>query len=464
MSDSRPLSVVILAAGLGTRMRSRIAKPLHPLCGRTMLGWMLWAIAPLEPDRVLVVVGHQRDEVSKSIVNESPPDLPVLPVWQKEQLGTGHALATALAEFPALPDEDVMVLAGDHPLVDVESLAALLVTHRSSGAPWTLAYARLDDPTGFGRVIWNDNGTVDAIVEERDCGPEQAAIQDVSPVMYCVRRDVIEDVIDDIEDDNAQGEIYLNAAIDTIDGVEAVQIDAEAVHQVNDRVQLAEAEAVLRRRINADHMRAGVTMIDPERTYVDVDATIGIDTVLYPDVFIEGATVIGEGCIIGPAVRVIDSDIGSNAVLRMAHVVGSSIGDGVTIGPYASLRSGCEIEELAHLGSFVEFKKAHIGKRTKVPHLSYVGDAEVGDDVNFGAGTITCNYDGRDKHRTVVEDGVRTGSGTMLVAPVTVGRGAYTAAGSVVTHDVPPGAMAKGVPARNEEGWVERNRKPEDES
>ena len=427
MAAARPLTAVILAAGLGTRMRSRTAKVLHPLCGRTMLGWMLNAVAPLDPHRVLVVVGHQREEVAKAITHEAPPDLNVLPVVQEEQLGTGHALRIALAEYPALPDEDVLVLASDHPLLDSGNLAGLIFSHRSSGAPWTCLTAFLDDPTGFGRVVYDEKGFVDTIVEEADCGPEEAAITEVSPVMYCIRRAAVEPLLADLGKANAQGEIYLNAAIDMLDGVEAVQADPEAVRQVNDRVQLAAAEAVLRRRINDAHMRDGVTMIDPDRVYVDAEVAVGADTIIYPGVHLEGATVVGEGSVIGPDVRVIDSELGDNVVVRMAHVVGSVIGDGVTVGPYASLRSGTVVLDDAHLGSFVEFKNAQIGKGSKVPHLSYVGDAELGDDVNFGAGTITCNWDGVAKHRTVVEDGVRTGSGTLLRAPVKVGRRAVVA-------------------------------------
>lgn len=456
---SRPLTAVVLAAGLGTRMRSRIAKVLHPLCGRTMLGWTLHAIAPLSPERVAVVVGHQAEEVKKAIMHEAPPGLPVIAVAQDPQSGTGHALAIALAELPRLPEEDVLVLACDHPLLDAETLAGLLYTHREAGAPWTLVSADVEDPTGFGRVLYAEDGSVDTIVEERDCGPDEAAITEVSPIMYCIRRADIEALLGELGRENAHGEVYLNSAIDLLEGVVAVRVDPEAVTQVNDRVQLAAAEATLRRRINEDLMRSGVTMIDPERVYVDAGVDVGIDTVLYPGVILEGDTTLGEGCSVGPDVRIIDSEVGDHAVIRMAHIVGSTISDGVSIGPYASLRAGTVVAEDAHLGTYVELKNSVIGRGTKVPHLSYVGDAELGDDVNFGAGTVTCNWDGEEKHKTTVEDGARTGSGTMLVAPVRIGRGAYTGAGAVVTRDVPPGALATGVPAKIDEGWAERRKK-----
>src|SRR5256714_2979987 len=457
MPDVRPLTAVVLAAGLGTRMRSRMAKVLHPLCGRTMIGWALHAVAPLQPDRVAVVVGHQGEEVQKALVQEGPPHLPVTTVEQEKQLGTGHALMTALAALPALPDEDLLVMAGDHPLFDAESLAAILFLHRNTSAPWTMAIASVPDPTGYGRVVYDDKGYVARVVEERDCGPDEAAINEVSVVLYCIRRAEVEPLPADLEA-GPNGEIYLNAAIAKPEGVTAVHLDPDVLHQVNDRVQLAHAEGLLRRRINEGLMRSGVTMVDPARAYVDVDVRVGADTTLHPNTYLAGFTSIGDGCGIGPDVRMVDTEVGDACVIRLSHIVDCEVGRGVTIGPYASLRPGCVVSDGAHLGTHVEFKNARIGVGTKVPHLSYVGDAELGDDVNFGAGTITCNYDGERKHRTVVEDGVRTGSGTMLVAPIRVGRDSYTGAGSVVTKDVPPGSMAKGVPASVDEGWVERKR------
>src|SRR2546422_8400690 len=291
MSSHRPLSAVILAAGRGTRMNSRMAKVLHPLCGRTMLGWALHAIAPLHPDRVAVVVGHQSDDVAKAIVNEAPEGLAVLkPIGQEKQLGTGHALMTALSELPALPDEDLLVLAADHPLLESEMLTGLLFAHRESGAPWTMATVQLDDPSGYGRVVYSEDGSVDCVIEEADCGPEESAITEVSPLIYCMRRAEVEPVLEDLDDDNAQSEVYLNGAIDLIEGVSAVRLDADAAKQVNDRVQLAECEAILRQRINENLLRNGVTMIDPLRVYVDVGVYVGPDCLLYPGVHLEGVT------------------------------------------------------------------------------------------------------------------------------------------------------------------------------
>ena len=438
-----------------------MAKVLHPLCGRTMLGWALHALAPLEPDRVAVVVGHQGDDVAKAIMNEAPAGLPVLkPIVQEKQLGTGHALMTALAELPALPDEDLLVMAADHPLLESEMLMTVLFSHRDSGAPWTMATVQLDDPSGYGRVVYADDGSVDCVVEEADCGPEESAITEVSPLIYCIKRAEVEPVLSDLDDDNAQGEIYLNGAIDLIEGVSAVRLDVEAAKQVNDRVQLAECEGILRQRTNDRLLREGVTMIDPARVYIDVDVSVGTDCLLYPGVHLEGVTTVGDGCTIGPDTRVIDSQIGDWCVIRFAQVVGSEVGSGVSIGPYAYLRSGCVIGDGVHLGAHVELKNAIVGRDSKVPHLSYIGDAELGDDVNIGAGTITCNWDGisPEKHRTVIGDGARISSGTMLRAPVTIGEGAFTGAGSVVTRDVPPGALAKGVPAQIEEGWADKKK------
>lgn len=463
MPDSRPLSVVILAAGMGTRMRSRIAKVLHPLCGRTMLGWALRAVEPLGPERVAVVVGHQAEEVAQALVHEAPPKLSIFPIEQQPQLGTGHAVLAALAGLPALPDEDVVVIACDHPLLDSETLTGLIYSHRESGAPWTLITAELDDPSGYGRVLYDQRGFVDRVIEEADCGPDEAAITEVSPVMYCLRRAEVEPLLHHLRADNAQGEVYLNAAISELEGVVAVPADPEVLCQVNDRAQLAQAEALLRKRINHQLMREGVTMVDPASAYIDADVLVGLDTVLYPNVYLEGTSTIGEGCTVGPDVRMIDSDVGDRSVVRMAHIVGSAIGNGVTIGPYVSLRSGCVIADDVHLGTYVELKNALVGEGSKVPHLSYVGDAELGAGVNMGAGAITCNYDGDAKYRTVIDDGAFIGVNTMLRAPVHVGKDAYTAAGSFVNRDVPPGALAKGSPARIEEGWVERRRREDDE-
>jgi bifunctional UDP-N-acetylglucosamine pyrophosphorylase / glucosamine-1-phosphate N-acetyltransferase len=457
MPHERPLTAVILAAGLGTRMRSRIAKVLHPLCGRTMIGWALHAVAPLRPLRIAVVVGHQAEEVSKAVVHEAPQGSEVIAVEQHPQLGTGHALVTALASLAPLPDEDLLVIAADHPFLDAGTLATLLYAHRDSDAPWTLITAQVEEPHGYGRVLYDSDGFVKLIIEERDCGPEEAAVTEVSPVMYCIRRAEVEPLLGALGPAD-HGEVYLNSVIEMLEGVVAVRADPDVARQVNDRIQLAESEALLRRRINEELMRAGVTMVDPGSVYVDADVSVGVDSVLYPNVLLEGATVVGEGCTVGPDVRIIDSDVGDNSIIRIAHIVGSSIGSGVTVGPYASLRAGCQIEDGAHLGTYVELKNSLVGRGSKVPHLGYVGDAELGPGVNFSAGAITCNYDGREKFQTVIEEGAFVGSGTMLRAPVRIGKEAYTAAGSVVIHDVPPGALAKGAPARNEEGWVERTR------
>lgn len=461
-----PVTAIVLAAGMGTRMRSNIPKVLHPLAGRPMVAWVLEALAPLECEEALVVVGHGADDVMRAMREHAPAGLSVFPVEQPEQRGTADAVAVALAlldeEGPA-DDGDLLVVNGDGPLITSETLAELIVTHKATGAVASLLSARLEDPTGYGRIIRDDDRNVVGVVEERDCGPEEAGIEEVNAGFYCFSRKALGPAVEAITPDNAQSEYYLPDAVRHLveagGFVEAFEAPAEEVIGVNSRLQLAAAEALLRERINLAHMESGVTLIDPHGTYIDADVSIGSDTVVMPGTLLQGETSIGERCLIGPNTRIVDSMIGSDSSITESVVCEARLAGGVTVGPYAYLRPGTQLESGVHIGASVETKNAVVGKGSKIPHLSYIGDATIGEDVNIGAGTITCNFDGESKHETVIEDGARIGSDTMLVAPVTIGKGAYTAAGSAITMDVEAGELGVGrAKQHNVEGWVARKR------
>ena len=457
----RPLSAVVPAAGEGTRMRSGTPKTLHPLCGRPMLLHVLDALVELPLDRIVVVVGHGAEDVAKTVQDQLVTDVPVEFVEQPVQRGTGDAVAVGLtANASDLDgDDDVIVVFADAPLLRSDTLATLVMEHRRGDAAATLLTARLDDPTGYGRVIRDANGHVERIVEQSDATPDELAVDEVNPSIYCFRRGLLAPALRRLVPENAQGEYYLTDVVSVlrqaghvVDAIEAD--DPVEVLQVNDRAQLAVAEAELRARINDRWMRAGVTMVDPNHTYLDASVELEADVRLLPGTILEGHTIVRRGSVIGPDVQLVDTIVGRDAVIRQTVAFEAEIGDRVTCGPYVSLRPGTRIADGAHLGTFVEIKNSEIGAGAKVPHLSYVGDADVGERTNIGAGNITANYDGRRKHRTKIGRDVRTGSNTVFVAPVEVGDGARTGAGAVVNRDVPPGAMAKGVPARIEEGWA----------
>jgi bifunctional UDP-N-acetylglucosamine pyrophosphorylase / glucosamine-1-phosphate N-acetyltransferase len=459
--EIRPVSAVVLAAGEGTRMRSATPKVLHPLCGRPMLLHVLDALEQLPLQKIVVVVGHAAEHVTKTLQEQLVGDVPVEFVEQPTQRGTGDAAQIALAAFADDDDveDDIVIVAGDVPLLRAETLARLATEHRLADAAASLLTARVADPTGYGRVVRDDQGRVDRIVEQSDGTPEELEIDEVNPSIYCFRRGLLAPALRRLSPENAQGEYYLTDVVGVlrqaghvVRGVEAD--DATDAFGVNDRAQLAEAEAELRHRINTRWMRAGVGMTDPARTYVDTGVELAPDVMLLPGTMLSGRTVVGAGSVVGPDCQLVDTVVGERAIVRQTVARESVIGDGATVGPFVSLRPGTRLAAGAHVGTFVEIKNSDIGEGAKVPHLAYVGDAEIGPRANIGAGTITANYDGRHKHRTVVGADARTGSNTVLVAPVEVGEGAYTGAGSVVNRDVPPGAMAKGVPARIEEGWV----------
>ena len=434
---------MVLAAGKGTRMKSNRAKVLHTLCGIPMVNYVIEALKPLAPERLLVVVGHQADLVREVLPEEAET------VLQREQLGTGDAVRVALEALEGA-EGVLLVVNGDGPLISERTLGELVERHRSAGVGATVLVAELEDPSGLGRVV-EDAGVV-RIVEERDATEEEQAIRLVNLGLYAFELSEIRDAIDKVHADNGQGELYLTDVLEIIGrrsrAVTYRLKDLEEANLVNDRSQLARAEEILRRRILDAHMREGVTVRDPVSTHIEASVEIGRDTVILPGSFLRGTTRIGSDCVIGPSADLLDTRVGDGA--RVEHSVGrgAEVGEGATVGPYAFLRPGTVLGPDAKVGAYCEVKNTRVGRGSKVPHLSYVGDAEIGEDANLGAGTITANYDGVDKHRTTIGDGAFTGVNTNLIAPVTIGEDSYTGAGSVVSKDVPPGRLAVGAPAR----------------
>lgn len=453
-----PLNVLILAAGLGTRMRSGTAKVLHKLGGRPLIAHVCRTAAALvrEGRPVHVVVGHQAEEVKSAVVAELGEGRAVF-ITQTEQRGTGDAVMAA-RDALAGADTTLLVLSGDVPLVRYDTLGALVHqhrTHRGHGAACTLLAVRLEDPTGYGRIVRDAEGLFERIIEQKDATPEERAISEINAGIYCFETRKLFPALARVRPANAQGEYYLTdvPGILRAEGEDVsvfLHSDAREVSGINTRVELAEFERIVRartmRRLMLD---GGVTVIDPSHTYVSAEAQIGRDTVLHPNVVIEGRTIVGEACEICAGVRLTNTYVGSGTIiLDHSVVVDSEIGDHCSVGPFAHLRMNARVEESAVIGNFVEVKKSRLGRKAKAMHLSYLGDATIGDRTNVGAGTITCNYDGKQKHPTVIEEDVKIGSDTMLIAPVRVGARAVTGAGSVVTEDVPPDTLVAGVPAK----------------
>lgn len=433
------LAAVILAAGKGTRMKSKLPKVLHKLCGRPILTYVVDAASAAGAEKIVVVLGHGADLVAREIEGAAQVAL------QKEQLGTAHALMQAGPYFSDFSGQ-LLVLCGDTPLIEAGTLAKLVNSHRSSGAAATVMTARMDDPTGYGRVIRDQLGRVTKIVEQKDASPEEKQVREINTGVYCFEVTGLFDALNGIKPVNAQGEYYLTDVIEMYvrngRGAAAFMVEDPAeVTGINDRIQLAEVERLLRMRVLEDLMRSGVTIVDPFSTFIDRTVIVGRDTIIYPFSFIEGKTVIGEDCVIGPGSRLIDSSVGNGVTVLNSIVVESVIGDRSFVGPFAFLRPETRLGSDVKVGDFVEIKKSVIGDGSKVPHLSYVGDANIGKKVNIGAGTITCNYDGYKKSPTSIGDGAFIGSNTNLVAPLEIGAGAVTGAGSTITKDVPPGAL-----------------------
>jgi bifunctional UDP-N-acetylglucosamine pyrophosphorylase/glucosamine-1-phosphate N-acetyltransferase len=451
--------VLVLAAGKGTRMKSARPKVLHAAAGRALIDYVLDAAASLSPATVTVVVGHQGEDVARWV--SARPG--VRTVVQEPQLGTAHAVLQAEGALDGQAGT-LVLLSGDVPLLSRGTLRALLDTHVTAGAAATVLTARLENPYGYGRIV-RDDGAIARIVEERDASPAERAIDEINTGVYAFEVASLFSALRGIAASNAQGEYYLTDLVAafrrTGRPVATVSVgDPREILGVNSRADLARVGAIVRQQVNEQLMAAGVSIVDPATTYIDAGVTVGPDTVIHPNVYLEGRTRIGSGCEILPNVRIVDGVIGDHVVINSFTVITeSTVASDVRIGPFAHLRPGSDVRAGAHIGNFVELKKTVFGEGSKASHLSYLGDATIGAGVNIGAGTITCNYDGVNKNQTVIGDGAFIGSDSQLVAPVTIGEGAYVAAGSSIVEDVPPGALgiARGRQA-NIEGWVERKR------
>ncbi|MBD3868488.1 MAG: bifunctional UDP-N-acetylglucosamine diphosphorylase/glucosamine-1-phosphate N-acetyltransferase GlmU [Acidobacteria bacterium] len=453
-----PVSAIILAAGMGTRMKSRRIKLLHEVAGRPMVAHVMDCALALRPRQMITVVGHQADAVQAALVGV-PTDF----VLQKNQRGTGHAVIKAVEELKLRSRGQLLILNGDLPTLRPATLRSLLSRHRRSGAALTVLTARLPDAAGYGRIIRGEHGGIQGIVEDRDATSEQRRIREINVGIYCADPARLLPALAKIRPNNAQREYYLTDAVHRLIrmGEKVVAVchnDSEEVLGVNSRTELAQATRTVYNRKNDALQQAGVTVLDPARTWVDPRAKIGKDTVLYPDVLLEGPVVLGEGCTVRSGSRIADSRLGSGVMVKDHSVITESqIGDDVQVGPFAHLRPGTRLDNSVKVGNFVEVKKSRLREGVKASHLSYLGDADIGENSNIGAGTITCNYDGVDKHQTILGKNVFIGSDSQLVAPVKLGDDAYVGAGSTITKDVPAGALAVGRGRQfNKEGWAKK--------
>jgi bifunctional UDP-N-acetylglucosamine pyrophosphorylase/glucosamine-1-phosphate N-acetyltransferase len=449
-------SVLILAAGKATRFKSEHSKMLHRLAGRALGEYVLETALGINPQRIYMVIGHEAAEVRKAFAHSG-----ITFIEQKEQLGTGHALLVARQGLARCPSATVLVLVGDAPLLRGETLRALLAAHQKARAAATILTTRFENPYGYGRIVRARGGQVRAIVEEKVCTPAQRKIREINSGIICFTRAPLLAHLPALSPDNAQKEYLLTDLVEIFNRqrlkVAAFPVaDAREVLGVNDRVELAQMEKVLRRRKAEALMRDGVTIVNPECTYIDDQVEVGRDTVIEPGVSLLGTTRVGSACALRPYSTIIDSVLGDRVAVRPYCMIRAcEIRADVILGPFAHLRDGAVIEQNARIGNFVEVKKSRVGRGTKASHLSYLGDAVLGEEVNVGAGTVTCNYDGEKKNPTHIEDGVFVGSGSMLVAPVRIGKGSYVAAGSTITEDVPPDSLALGRARQtNKEGWA----------
>jgi len=431
---------VVLAAGQGTRMKSKLYKVLHPVCGKPMVEHVVDNVQLMNVNRIVTIVGHGAEMVKEHLGEKSEYAL------QAEQLGTAHAVQQAEQLLGSL-EGTTLVVCGDTPLIRPETLQALYDYHHQQNAKATILTAVAENPFGYGRIIRNDNGQVEQIVEQKDASEQQQLINEINTGTYCFDNKALFQALTQVKNENAQGEFYLPDVIEILkqqgEIVSAFATDDfNEILGVNDRVALSQAEEIMRGRINEKHMRNGVTIINPSNTHISIEAEIGRDTIIKPGVVIEGHTVIGEDCIIGPNSQIVASQIGDRTSIVNSVVLNSLVGEDTSVGPFAHIRPESNLGNHVKIGNFVEVKKSSLGNDTKVSHLSYIGDAEVGRDVNIGCGSITVNYDGKNKYKTIIEDRVFVGCNSNLVAPVKIGEGSFIAAGSTITKEVPKDALA----------------------
>lgn len=434
------ISAVILAAGESKRMKSKKSKVVHNICGKPVIDWVFDCVEKSGIEKVITVVGHMSDQVKETLGDKSQY------VLQNERLGTGHAVMQAKSLLSD-SEGDVLVLCGDTPLITEETIKSILYFHKNNNLSATVLTSKPTDPTGYGRIIRNDDGSVLKIVEHKDASTEELLINEINSGIYCFKINELLDTLDKLSNNNSQGEYYLTDTLEIMinNGLKVgalITADPDEILGINNRVQLAEAANIIKRRISVKHMLNGVTIVDPSNTYIGADVKIGIDTVIYPGTILEGTCVIGEDCIIGPNSRLVSAEIQNGTEINNSVVVESSVGSETHVGPFAYIRPGSHIGSHVKIGDFVEVKKAIIGDNTKLSHLTYVGDAEIGKNVNMGCGVVVVNYDGKKKNKTVVGDNAFVGCNVNLVSPVVVEKNAYIAAGSTITDNVPENALA----------------------
>lgn len=445
----KKLSAIVLAAGMGTRMKSEVPKVLHELCGRPMLNYPLIRLQELGVKTTIVVVGNHQKDIEAAAKGSGNKNLRF--VLQSPPRGTGDAVRCAMKKLTPGYSGDMLILSGDVPLIETPTLKAMIRLHRKKrkeAAVITVLSVMLEDPSGYGRIIRDDLGQIVDITEDRDCTPSQKKIQEINAGIYIIDASFLRENLPKIKTNNTQGEYYLPDLVKMARKKgrhvgSLLHINPEEIMGINNRAQLAEASSTMRSKINTDIMLSGVTLIDPDTTYIDDTVTIGRDSTIYPNVHLKGSTTIAKGSTIEEGVKITDSTIGANTTIKSHSVIEDSrMGKDTSIGPFARLRPGTIIKDNARIGNFVEVKNSTIGRGTKAGHLSYIGDTTIGQDVNIGAGVLTCNYDGKYKYRTVIKDNAFIGSDTQLIAPVTIGKGAYIGSGSTITKDVAPNSLA----------------------
>lgn len=450
------LMSVILAAGEGKRMKSKNSKVIHKVCGKPLIEWVHQSVKDSGIEECIIIVGHKADQV-KICMGEKANY-----AFQEAQLGTGHAVMQAI-EYLQGKSGQVIVLCGDTPLITSKTVSRTIELHNKNNNSATVITAEISDPSGYGRIVRDSEGNVIRIVEHKDANDEERQIREVNSGMYCFNINHLVDSLKELNNDNSQGEYYLTDTLEILikKGLKVGALKVEDPNEIlgiNDRVQLAKATKIMQKRILENHMRAGVTIIDPKSTYIEDNVKIGMDTVIYPGTIIEGGSVIGEECIIGPNSRIVSSEIGNQVEIANSVVLESSVDDNTHVGPFAYIRPNSKIGKKVKIGDFVEIKKSVIGDKTKISHLTYIGDAEIGKNVNIGCGVVVVNYDGRKKHKTIVDDNAFIGCNTNLISPVVVGENAYTAAGSTITEDVPGNSLAIARARQvNKEDWVVKN-------